>query len=103
MKELPDEVWETPDQPAWEAPFMPGRVGSGLIGCVWMSAIPVAIIAAIGLLLVDGTAGLIIAGVVSFPWLLFTVGSFWQIREMRRGGRLYPYPTASMAPKLTPA
>ena len=86
MKELPDEIWETPDQPAWEAPFMPGRVGSGLIGCVWMSAIPVAIIAAIGLLLVDGTAGLIIAGVVSFPWLLFTVGSFWQIREMRRAG-----------------
>ena len=78
MRELPDEVWDMPS--------LPGRAGSGLIGCIWITAIPTAIIAAICLLVVGGTVGLTIAGVVGGLWLLFIIGSVWQIREMRRAG-----------------
>lgn len=74
--------------PAWDVSgdAMPGQAGSGLIGCIGLLIIPALAAVAIGLLIVEGTAGVIIAALEGVVWLLFTVGATWQVIEMRRAG-----------------
>jgi hypothetical protein len=79
----------------WEAPNMPGRAGTGLLGCIVVLLIPSLLIAGAAIWLIGGAIGWIVAGVIAFFYLLFLGGAIWQIREMGQAGgytRIRPPP-----------
>ena len=70
----------------WDAPALPGRAGSGLVGCLVISIVPILVVVGVSMWLIGGTIGWVITGVAVIVWLIFVAGAVWQIREMRQAG-----------------
>ena len=80
----------------WDAPRLPGRAGSGLIGCVGFALVQVAVAVAMCLWLIGGMVATVAAVLIACAWVVFTMIAIWQVIEMRRAGGYTRIPPPGM-------